>query len=97
PAPAENLDAEAARRFVVGKLLAFTCVDGSRGVARVYETVLLLGPSNSTARNWLARCGCRWRRLSSQARQSALHSIAPSCALLSAKRMIKVSGPRLRG
>jgi hypothetical protein len=34
PALAENLDAEAARRFIVGKLFAFTCADGSRGVAR---------------------------------------------------------------
>ena len=37
PALAENLDAEAARRFIVGKLFAFTCADGSRGVARVYD------------------------------------------------------------
>ena len=35
PALAENLDAEAARRFIVGKLFAFTCADGSRGAARV--------------------------------------------------------------
>jgi hypothetical protein len=32
PALAENLDAEAARRFIVGKLFAFTCADGSRGI-----------------------------------------------------------------
>ena len=29
-------DAEAARRFIVGKLFTFTCAAGSRGVARVY-------------------------------------------------------------
>jgi len=32
PALSEDLDAEAARRFIVGKLFAFTCADGSRGV-----------------------------------------------------------------
>jgi hypothetical protein len=37
PALAENLDAEAARRFIVGKLFQFTCADGTRGAARIYE------------------------------------------------------------
>ena len=43
PALAENLDAEAARRFIVGKLFAFTCADGSRGVARVYDDGSVIG------------------------------------------------------
>jgi hypothetical protein len=37
PASAENLDAQAARHFVLGKLFAFTCFDGSRGAGRVYD------------------------------------------------------------
>ena len=36
PALAERLDADAARRFVLGELFAFTCVDGSRGAGRVH-------------------------------------------------------------
>ena len=43
PALAENLDAETARRFIVGKLFAFTCADGSRGVARVYDDGSVIG------------------------------------------------------
>ena len=43
PALAEDLDAEAARRFIVGKLFAFTCADGSRGVARVYDDGSVIG------------------------------------------------------
>src|SRR5947207_834090 len=36
PALAESLDATAAQRFVLGKLFAFACFDGSRGAGRVY-------------------------------------------------------------
>ncbi len=43
PALAENLDAESARRFIVGKLFAFTCADGSRGAARVYDDGSVIG------------------------------------------------------
>jgi hypothetical protein len=43
PAVAENLDAEAARRFVVGKLFAFTCFDGSRGAGRIYGDGSVMG------------------------------------------------------
>src|SRR5437868_13652182 len=35
-ARAEVLSPEAARRFVMGKLFAFTCFDGSRGAGRIY-------------------------------------------------------------
>lgn len=35
PAAAQELSAEQARHFVVGKTFAFTCFDGSRGVGRV--------------------------------------------------------------
>jgi hypothetical protein len=43
PASAESLDAEAARHFVLGKLFAFTCFDGSRGAGRVYDDGSVLG------------------------------------------------------
>src|ERR1700730_10638502 len=35
PALAQNMNAEAALRFVTGKLFTFTCVDGSGGTLRV--------------------------------------------------------------
>ena len=43
PLLAESLDAEAARRFVVGKLFAFTCFDGSRGTGRIYDDGSVIG------------------------------------------------------
>ncbi len=43
PASAETLDAEAARHFVLGKLFAFTCFDGSRGAGRVYDDGSVIG------------------------------------------------------
>src|SRR3954452_13416111 len=33
---AETLTAEAARRFIAGKLFAFNCFDGSRGAGRIF-------------------------------------------------------------
>jgi hypothetical protein len=43
PARAESLDADAARRFVLGKVFAFTCFDGSRGAGRVYGDGSVIG------------------------------------------------------
>src|SRR5262245_750179 len=43
PAFAENLNADAARRFVVDKLFAFSCFDGSRGAGRVYGDGSVIG------------------------------------------------------
>jgi hypothetical protein len=43
PALAEDLDAEAARRFILGKLFAFTCADGTRGAARIYDDGSVIG------------------------------------------------------
>ena len=43
PALAETLGAEAARRFVLGKLFAFTCFDGTRGAGRVYDDGSVIG------------------------------------------------------
>ena len=43
PVLAETLDATAAQRFVLGKLLAFACFDGSRGAGRVYGDGSVIG------------------------------------------------------
>ena len=37
PALAGQMNAEEARRFVIGKVFAFTCFDGTRGVGRILE------------------------------------------------------------
>jgi hypothetical protein len=43
PAAAESLNADAARGFVVGKLFAFNCFDGSRGAGRIYGDGSVVG------------------------------------------------------
>ena len=43
PALAESLNADAARRFVIGKLFAFNCFDGSRGAGRIYGNGSIIG------------------------------------------------------
>ena len=43
PALAERLNADAARRFVVGKEFAFTCFDGSRGGGRIFADGSVMG------------------------------------------------------
>jgi hypothetical protein len=40
---AEDLGGEAARQFIVGKLFAFTCTDGTRGAARIYDDGSVIG------------------------------------------------------
>jgi hypothetical protein len=40
---AETLTADAARRFVAGKLFAFNCFDGSRGAGRIYGDGSVIG------------------------------------------------------
>src|SRR5260370_20925057 len=37
PSTAEQLNVEAARQFVVGKLFAFSCFEGTRGAGRIYS------------------------------------------------------------
>jgi hypothetical protein len=40
---AQEMNGEQARRFVAGKLFAFTCVDGSRGSGRIYADGSVIG------------------------------------------------------
>jgi len=47
PALAEPMNAEAARRFVAGKLFAFNCFDGSRGTGRIYGDGSVIGTIQS--------------------------------------------------
>src|ERR1700704_1570992 len=43
PSLAQQMNADAARRFVVGKLFAFNCFDGSRGAGRIYSDGSVIG------------------------------------------------------
>ncbi len=43
PVRAESLDAAAAQHFVLGKLFAFACFEGSRGAGRVYDDGSVVG------------------------------------------------------
>jgi hypothetical protein len=43
PAFSQTMNADMARRFVVGKLFAFTCFDGSRGAGRIYGDGSVIG------------------------------------------------------
>jgi hypothetical protein len=43
PASAQQLTPDAARRFVVGKLFAYNCFDGTRGMGRIYGDGSVLG------------------------------------------------------
>ena len=43
PAMAQSMSPEAAQRFVNGKLFAFSCIDGSRGVAQIYGDGSVIG------------------------------------------------------
>jgi hypothetical protein len=42
-ADAQSMNVEAAKRFVTGKLFAFRCVDGSRGLGRIYADGSIIG------------------------------------------------------
>jgi hypothetical protein len=43
PALAQAMNAEAAKRFVSGKLFSYTCIDGSRGLGRIYADGSIIG------------------------------------------------------
>ncbi len=55
---AQAMNADAARKFVTGKLFAFNCVNGSRGLGRIYADGSVIGtiqskPSAPTKSVWL--------------------------------------------
>jgi hypothetical protein len=97
-ARAESLDADAARRFVLGKLFAFTCFDGSRGAGRVYGDGSVIGTIQVRGSGPVHSVWLPAGTLRSKARQSALRSTVSrsSHALISTGRMIKVSAAQFR-
>ena len=40
---AQSMNADAARRFIIGKLFAFNCFDGSKGAGRIYGDGSIIG------------------------------------------------------
>ncbi len=93
PAVAENLDAESARRFIVGKLFAFTCANGSRGAARVDDDGSVIGTIQFHGSE---RPHPVWLPAETLKLTGETVCIEPSCALLLAKPVIKVFGRPLR-
>lgn len=49
PAVADPMNAEVARRFVVGKLFAYNCFDGTRGVGRILGDGSVIGTMQNRA------------------------------------------------
>jgi hypothetical protein len=49
PAFSQAMNADAARRFVVGKMFAFACFDGSRGAGRIYGDGSVIGTLQSSS------------------------------------------------
>ena len=49
PALAQSMNAEAAWRFVTGKMFAFRCVDGSVGSGRIYADGSVIGKMRSNS------------------------------------------------
>jgi hypothetical protein len=49
PAFSQAMNADTARRFVVGKMFAFTCFDGSRGAGRIYGDGSVIGTLQSSS------------------------------------------------
>ena len=47
PAMAQSMGAEAAQRFVAGKLFAFTCFEGTRGLGQIYGDGSVIGTIQS--------------------------------------------------
>jgi hypothetical protein len=43
PAMAQSLNPEAAQRFVAGKMFAFSCIDGSRGLGQIQNDGSIIG------------------------------------------------------
>ena len=43
PSLAETMNVDVARRFVVGKLFAFNCFDGTQGAGRIYGDGSVIG------------------------------------------------------
>jgi hypothetical protein len=74
PALAQNMNAEAALRFVTGKLFTFTCVDGSGGSGRIYADGSVIGKFQPNGSDRSVQCGYRQERLGSEATWSALRS-----------------------
>jgi hypothetical protein len=46
-APAQTMSAEAAKKFVTGKLFSFNCIDGSHGLGRIYADGSVIGTIQS--------------------------------------------------
>jgi hypothetical protein len=71
PAAAEQLNVESARQFVVGKLFAFNCFEGTHGAGRIYVDGSVAGTASSAAADRAATWCCQPERCGPRASRSA--------------------------
>ena len=98
PALAGQMNADEARKFVAGKVFAFTCFDGTRGAGRISTTWAPRARCSSAAPVRCVTCGCPAIRFRSAARPSARRSRAfrSSPASISTRQTSAASAARSR-
>ena len=98
PALAGMMTADEARRFVAGKIFAFTCFDGTRGAGRILDDMGAAGSIQFSGAGRYAMYGCRATRCRSVARACARRSRAfrSNLVSISTNGMIAASADRSR-
>jgi hypothetical protein len=71
PVLAEPMNADAARRFVAGKLFSFTCFEGSSGTGRIFNDGSVAGVVRMRVPARCVSCACRPERFTPRATRSA--------------------------
>ena len=74
PAAAEEMSFEQAHHFVIGKLFAVSCFDGTRAMGRIYSDGSVIGTVQFRATGPERTGGCRRARSKSRARPSVHRS-----------------------
>jgi hypothetical protein len=82
PAVAQTMNAEAAKRFVTGKLFAYTCVDGSRGLGRIYAALPADQPSSQARSGQIGVAAARHAASRGKAICASLKGLSVSSLLL---------------
>ena len=99
PALAGMMNADEARKFVAGKVFAFTCFDGTRGAGRMLDDMGAMGAVQFSGSGPVRRiCGCPAIRFRSAARRCAPRSRAfrSSRASISTRKTKSASADRFR-
>ena len=99
PAMAQSMSAEAAQRFVAGKLFAFSCIDGSRGLAQVHNDGSVMGTIQVSGSGPVKSVGLPpgTFKVKGDAICAKLKGLSLSRASISARPASKAFGGRSRG